>query len=154
MTKSSNAANAPVITSDQLIVAARSLKGVPLRHQGRTRSGVDCGGFIDLATRIAGLDLQRYLGARAPKNYSRGASPELFELTARYFHRESIACPGCVVLFKFDGEAHPKHYGIATYDGYVIHADARHGGVVEHGLRAPWSRWVHSYWKIPGVSYA
>lgn len=143
-----------VITADQLVASARSLKGLPWRHQGRTLAGVDCGGFIDLATRLAGLSIEKYVGALAPTNYSRAASPVLYELTARYFERVAAPCPGCMVLFKFDGEAHPKHYGLVTYDGYVIHADARHGGVVEHGLRPPWSRWVHSYWKIPGVSYA
>jgi cell wall-associated NlpC family hydrolase len=142
-----------VITADQLITAARSLKGVPWHHQGRTKNGVDCAGFVDLATKTAGHDMEEYLGQRAPKNYSRSASPVLLELTAKYGERISKPCPGCLVLFKFDGEIHPRHYGIVTYDGYVIHANSMHGGVMEHGLRAQWARWVHSYWKIPGVLY-
>jgi cell wall-associated NlpC family hydrolase len=142
-----------VITADQLITAARSLKGIPWRHQGRTSSGVDCAGFIDLATKIAGHSLETYFGKPAPTGYARTASPVLHELTARYSEKINKACPGCLVLFKFEGDSYPRHYGIATYDGYVIHANAKQCGVVEHGLRAPWSRWVHSYWKIPGVLY-
>lgn len=116
--------------------------------------GVDCGGFVDLAARIAGHDIAKYVGFRPPVGYSRGASPALYELTARYAERIVQPCPGCMVLFKFDGDKYPKHYGIVTYDCYVIHADATRGHVLEHGLRAPWSRWVHSYWKIPGVDYS
>jgi cell wall-associated NlpC family hydrolase len=145
---------AHVITADQLIVAARALKDVPWRNQGRTADGVDCGGFVVLALRNAGHDIAKYVGERLPHQYHRRATPKIYEFAARHGERISNPCPGCVVLFKFDGDKQPRHFGIVTYDGNVIHADTIRCRVLEHGLRAQWARWAHSYWKIPGVQYA
>lgn len=119
---------------------------------GRSESGVDCGGLIDLATRNCGLDLASYLGGVRRPGYSRRLSPELIELTQRYASRTSNPVPGCVVVFRFPGEGYPRHYGICTEYG-VVHADAKRGCVVHHGLRAHWLKWVHSYWLVPGVDY-
>lgn len=142
-----------VITADQLIASARALKDVPWRNQGRAASGVDCGGFVDLALRDAGHDIAKYVGERLPSHYPRRSNPGVYQFTARHGERIPNACPGCLVLFKFDDDKHPKHMGIVTSDGNVIHADTVRGRVLEHGLRAQWARWAHSYWKIPGVRY-
>lgn len=38
-------------TPDQIVAAARQYLGVPWRHQGRTKFGIDCGGLIILVGR-------------------------------------------------------------------------------------------------------
>ena len=40
-----------VTTSDEVVREARTWVGVPFRHQGRSRSGVDCGGIIVVVLR-------------------------------------------------------------------------------------------------------
>ena len=40
---------------DAIIAAARAWLGVPWRHQGRTRQGVDCAGLVVLVGREFGL---------------------------------------------------------------------------------------------------
>ena len=40
---------------DTIVAAARSWLGVPWRHQGRTRQGVDCAGLVVLVGRELGL---------------------------------------------------------------------------------------------------
>jgi cell wall-associated NlpC family hydrolase len=44
------------VEPNAIIAAARSWLGVPWRHQGRTRQGVDCAGLVVLVGRGLGLD--------------------------------------------------------------------------------------------------
>lgn len=90
---------------------------------------------------------------RAPVAYSRAANPELVALLERHAERIEAPIAGCAVLFQFPRDQFPRHMGIYTGNGYVLHADGLIGRVVEHGLRMHWLRWVHSYWRIPGVAY-
>lgn len=142
-----------MIAPAELIAQARSLVGVPWRHQGRSEFGVDCIGFVSLSMRRAGLDLAAYLGIRDVTNYSRRADPELYRRVSMYCQRIAEPRPGCLIFFQFDGDRAPRHFGIFTERDTVIHANAMQQQVVEHGYRAQWLRWTHSRWLLPGVDY-
>ena len=43
------------VSADRLVAQARSYLGVPWRHQGRTRAGIDCAGLVVLVARDLGL---------------------------------------------------------------------------------------------------
>jgi cell wall-associated NlpC family hydrolase len=143
-----------VLTAEELIVAARSLLGVPWMHQGRTRLGVDCIGLVALSFRQAGFDFWKLLGSPDRRDYGRCAHPDLLQWVQEAFEPISKLTDGCVILMKDPGGYHPRHFGIYA-QGNVIHADARNGHVVEHGYRGLWkTRCQHSLWKIKGVLYA
>lgn len=137
-----------------VIDEARALVGVPWRHQGRATSGVDCIGLVVLALERAGVDVERVCGRRLPITYRRQADPQLYELVSEFCERIAAPIPGCLILFKFEEDKHPRHFGIYTDRDSIIHAEAktrRH--VIEHGYRAHWLRRTHSAWKLPGVIY-
>lgn len=140
------------MTPDELISAARELKGTPWRHMGRSRKGLDCIGMVVLAMRAHGLDLPELVGLK-DRPYGRQADPMLLEKVEQLLTPARSVIPGSLALFQFDGEPCPRHFGIVTSEGNVIHCNAKHGGVMEHGLRAHWLRWLHSVWLLPGVDY-
>jgi cell wall-associated NlpC family hydrolase len=143
-----------VITAQQLIDEARTLIGTPWRHQGRTRRGVDCIGLVTLAAKNAGLDIMKLCGIRPPANYGRDPDPRLFALVEQQCTRISAPVAGCLLFFQFDSDKHPRHFGLFTDAGTVIHAESKtRRQVVEHGHRAHWARWTHSLWLLPGVRY-
>lgn len=120
-----------VIAADQLIAAARSLQGVPFRHQGRTRFGVDCIGFVLLACEEAGLDLHKVI-KQIPTRYGRSAELPLVEILSKHCVQVFKPVPGCVLFFRFPGENLPRHFGIFTGDT-VVHADGMsRKRVIEH----------------------
>ena len=143
-----------MIEASALVKEARALIGTPWRHQGRSKRGVDCIGLVLLAAENAGLDLIKVSGVDAPRVYSRNADPKLYELVHRACTQTSALVPGCLLFFRFDSDRHPRHFGIYTDEGTVIHAESRlRRQVIEHGRRAQWSRWTHSLWLLPGVRY-
>lgn len=140
------------MTPHQLIESARDLKGVPWRHRGRTRLGLDCIGMVICAMRQCGIEPLKQLGLRDVP-YGRQASPELIQAIEAHLEPAPGRIPGALGLFRFYGEQWPRHVGLITENGNVIHCNAKHGGVMEHGLRAQWSRWLHSVWLLPGIDY-
>lgn len=141
-----------MITPQQLIDEARKLIGTPWRHQGRSKHGVDCVGLVLLSAKNAGLSLAEY-GVRDQAVYGRGAQPLLLEKVETYCQKLDEPIPGCLLFFRFYHDRHPKHFGIFTERGTMIHADAKRGLVVEHGHRAHWKEQTHSCWLLPGVRY-
>lgn len=143
-----------MITAQQFIDEARKLKGVPWRHRGRTTNGVDCIGVFVLAARNAGLDLAGFIGIPDRRGYGSRASPELIELVRKHALPAEQPVPGCLLVFQFPGESLPRHFGILTENGNMIHAEAKtRMQVVEHGYRCAWVRRTHSIWLMPGVIY-
>jgi cell wall-associated NlpC family hydrolase len=47
-----------MLTADNFVAAARSYVGVPWRHQGRSRLGIDCVGLLVCAARDCGLEVE------------------------------------------------------------------------------------------------
>lgn len=143
-----------MITAQQLIDSARALVGVPYKHLGRSDSGLDCIGFVDVAANRAGLDVFRSHGIPRLARYSRRPDPRLFNLVSQHCERLDAPIPGALLLFEFDGDAYARHFALFTECQTIIHAESRmRRAVIEHGYRAHWVRWTDSVWKIPGVIY-
>lgn len=140
-----------MIDAARLIVEARAWLGVPFRHQGRGRTGVDCAGFLVELMRAAGELPSDYT---EPANYGRQPQRELFDIVQRYCKPAGtrVQFPGALVLVRWLPQSPPSHVGLCTGET-MIHCYQRAGGVVEHGYRGPWLRVTHSLWRMPGVRY-
>ena len=117
-------------TKEELVLQARTWLGVPYKHQGRTRSGVDCGGLLLCVGEELGIQVVH------PETYSMSPDPKLIQasILANCTKVDSIQ-PGDVLWFSFAGE--PRHVGLASDIG-VIHSWAKPGKVVEHRLDEVW----------------
>lgn len=147
-----------MITALELLTAARTLLGTPYRHQGRSDRGVDCIGFLFATAQRAGLDLMAELPppeeGMPQWDYGRHPDGRALAHTMRWCTKVKAAELGAIVLFQYKGAAHPQHFGILGEGGRtVIHAHQPYLQVVEHGFRAPWTRWAHSFYRVPGVTY-
>lgn len=128
-----------------LVDAARAYIGVPFRHQGRTREGMDCAGLVMAALNDLGRfpdDVEGY-----------GMSPWLdgLQMAVEAFYGPPTAEPiepGDVLLMRFRSQ--PQHLAIAT-DYYLgglgmIHTRSdlmrgrQRGRVVEHRLNDVWNK--------------
>jgi cell wall-associated NlpC family hydrolase len=120
------------VTGELIVAAARSLLGVPWRHMGRGREGVDCIGLVLHAAAEAGFDLPD------PAPYAREpAGTRLTDAALRHGLRVARAEPGDVLVFKMG--LYGGHVGIAALHPSwrvpsVIHAYAAHRQVVEQPM--------------------
>lgn len=136
-----------MIAGEKFAELARAWVGVPFLHQGRTRRGVDCIGFVCALLDDAGeCELIRHL----PVNYSRAPQAELLEGLKRNAVRLPGPVPGAVALIKWPRSKHPSHVGIIA-GANIIHSYQRVGRVVEHGFREPWPARTDSFWQVLGV---
>lgn len=114
--------------------AARGYVGVPWRHLGRSREGLDCIGLVLLAARDCGLD------AVDPAPYAREPSSQrLRQELAQVLDEVPVADarPGDVLVFNLG--LYAGHIGVrAEHPAYrvasVIHAYAPRRRVVEEPL--------------------
>lgn len=116
----------------QLVEAARAYLGVPWRHQGRSRMGLDCAGLIVLACQDCGIpvvDLKAY--TRHPWRDGLVRS-----LEANFGRVDEPAQPGDILLFRYTRE--PQHLAIATDRG-IIHSHLGVPGVGENAMDKFWS---------------
>lgn len=138
-----------MIAAGTLLDEARSWVGVPFLHQGRSRHGVDCAGFVVALMRSAGElppDFQDVC------NYARRPNGQLLQLISRYCTRASKEAPGLLVLIRWPKDAQPSHVALLT-GPTLIHCYERRRAVVEHSYRGSWRRDTHSLWRLPGVAY-
>lgn len=140
-----------MITAQDIITEARTWIGVPFRHQGRSRHGVDCIGLV--------LEVRRALGPlpesmlHAPTYQRQVRESTLLDLIAERFERATMGTPGSVVLIKWPMAPHPTHIAICAGET-IIHTYANGPKVVcEVGFRRPWSTLAHSAYLLPGVKY-
>lgn len=138
-----------MITVPALIEEARSWVGVPYLHQGRSRLGVDCAGFLVALMRGAGELPSDF---RDVRNYGRRPNGELEALVARHCVRVPTAASGLLVLIQWRGHSRPSHTALLT-GPTMIHCYERRRAVVEHSYRGMWIRDTHSLWRLPGVKY-
>lgn len=137
-----------MITRGRVIEIGHSWLGVPYLHQGRTRLGVDCIGFVFGVAKEAGCiaaDMQ--IAADYPR---RVRVPSLFDGIAANCTLIERAEPACLVLVRWPREAYPSHVSLFTGDS-LLHSYQRAGRVVQHGFRKPWTMWAHSFWRLPDV---
>lgn len=138
-----------MIAPAQLIAEARTWVGVPFLHQGRSRFGVDCAGFIvELLRGVNSLPEQ----FENPTNYGRAASRELGEVVRRYCVQVDAPEPAALILIKWPRDKSASHVALFT-GASLIHCYATVGRVVEHGYRGMWLKLTDSVWRLPGVAY-
>ena len=139
-----------MIDSSLIVQTSRSFIGVPYRHQGRTRQGLDCLGLIELTALLCGLT-QSFI---AETNYSRQASYKLQQGFETYCSKLDKLQHGSIALFTIHGM--PFHCGIIGTDNGLglIHAYENVGCVREHQLISWWEKKIDSIYGFPKVDYA
>ena len=125
-----------IITSERIIAEARGWLGVPWRHQGRTRRGVDCVGLVVCVAR--GLDLSDYDST----GYGRRAQGQGF---VEHFRSNMDAVPipdaGPGDVLVFADHAYPCHCGFLTErlgHPHLLHAHATRRKVIEEPYAGEW----------------
>lgn len=117
-------------------------------HQGRTRMGADCLGFISaMLAELGSLDFLYNL----PQNYGRAPQTELIDGLAHLSYEIKLQ-PASFLLIKFPFHKYASHGAIYTGES-MIHSFQSNGKVIEHGYRAPWIGRTLSVWALPGVTY-
>lgn len=129
--------------SEQIDIA-RSLIGVPWRHQGRNAAvGIDCAGLLILA-----------FGVRGEKpTYGRNPFQGQMEATLQLYLGQPLAegaqvLPGDAVAMAYAGDI--RHCGlIAGEPGALtlIHTDSTLGRVTEHPLDTKWLRRIRQVYR-------
>lgn len=141
-----------MITGQDVVDAAREMKGTPFHHQGRSPGlGIDCIGLLVAVAKSLGIEHQD------STQYGRDPSPA--ELRAGLENSGLVevatedARVGDVLVFWIRRADKPKHVGILT--GYLkaglIHTYADVGSVVEHVLDDFWRKRICGAWRYPGV---
>jgi cell wall-associated NlpC family hydrolase len=130
-----------------MVACARDLLGIPFRHRGRTRAGLDCAGVVYLARKQAhGIDIDFRVYP------SRPTSQFVLDKIASYGTRIPIASatPGDVVVLRLGSFS--THLGVLT-DGGVVHAmpgagvvetprtELSNNGSIAAAFRLPRFRW-------------
>lgn len=134
------------IQANSIILAARAYLGVRFRHQGRSKSGLDCAGLVicvahDLG--ISDVDFTAYGHDPDGRTLHTLLAKHMDELPPGDMH------VGDVVFMAF--QAYPQHLGILADGGRpfsLIHAFAPARKVIEHRLDDEWMgriRNVYSY---------
>jgi len=118
------------LDSSDLVRQSRDWLGVPFRHQGRSRYGVDCVGLVVCVFGELGVTL------KDDRVYRREVSPErLFQVSGQDFKPVTAPTAGDIMVYKVTGYPTP-HVAINAGET-IIHAFYKHGKVVE---QVPWSR--------------
>jgi hypothetical protein len=147
----------PEVTGGQLLRAAivaeaRTWLGVPFRHQGRSRAGVDCAGLVIMVARALGLssfDTRDY--ARRPDGHS------LLATCRREMHETDPAAAAAGDVFCLRIVEDPEHLAIAGdyFAGglSLVHAyAARPHQVIEQRLDPAWRARIIAAFRLPGVA--
>jgi cell wall-associated NlpC family hydrolase len=127
---------ADLVMADAIVAEARGWLGVPWRHQGRSRAGVDCAGLVTLVAKALGLADYDTTG------YGRRAQGQVFVEHFRA-NMEGVpipeARPGDVLVFA--DHAYPCHCGFRTERPgrpHLLHAHATRRRVIEEPYAGEW----------------
>jgi len=121
-----------IARGDLIVVAARSFLGVPWRHLGRSRGGVDCIGLVLLSLREVGVQIDD------PAPYQREPQgTRLLDGIRAHAAQVARERPGDILLFRMG--VYGAHVGIASVHPSwrvpaVVHAYAPHRCVVEQPM--------------------
>ena len=114
------------------IKTLRSYIGVPYRHLGRSRRGIDCLGLLICAANDCGL--RKGFDFKGYKGRPDGSLLELMAQEVRKIPLPS-AQPGDILVFK-GPERLPCHTAVLTTPTAIIHAWGEFGRVSEHQLKS------------------
>ncbi|MCV0351593.1 MAG: C40 family peptidase [Nitratireductor sp.] len=144
-------ASASADLADAIVAEARTWLGVPWRHQGRSRAGVDCAGLVVLVART--LELADHDSTA----YGRRAQGQGFVEHFRG-HMEGIAVtqarPGDVLVFA--DQAYPCHCGFLTERlgrPHLLHAHATRRQVIEEPYAGEWAAKIKFAFRFRSSGY-
>lgn len=141
------------MTGADIVAEARTWIGVPFRHQGRSRDGVDCIGLpvcvraaLGIETKFAGVDYGRTAKDEAMLAYCRSNMVEV---------RFSELQEGDLLIIAFGVNRHMAivcKYPLADEVLGVIHSMAEtKKGVVEQRMDPRWTRFVRGCFRFREV---
>ena len=130
-----------------IINEARKWLGIPWRHQGRTKKGIDCIGLILNVGKSLGLiDYNLRI-----QNYSRLPDPINTQNTINQYVLQSEEMDtGDILWIKITNI--PMHF--AFYDkekGTIIHSFQTIGKVAEQTFDNKWRKRLHSHYRFIGI---
>jgi cell wall-associated NlpC family hydrolase len=134
------------MTGADVVQAARQYLDTPWRHQGRSRSGMDCVGLLIAVSRDLGVPVED------DTHYSHFPDSSLLLGHLKKYTEElplAEAQPGDLVLMCVRGRL--QHTGILTERG-LLHAAACYRKVCEHGLTDEWRRTIRQVYRWKAVS--
>ena len=129
---------------EKWIQECRGWKDVRFRHQGRTRSGIDCAGLLSVTA--VELGLIPYGGRpEYPKNPPAHLVFQALRSVAKRIQGKD-AVGGDIVQLVYDER--PTHLGLLTFDGTVIHAYVSARKVIEEKLTEDLRHRIVAYWRL------
>ncbi len=146
------------VTGEEIVRVARSFLGIPFRHAGRNRFGVDCAGFLVVTLQELGIEVVDTL------DYSnRHGDPEtlLRIVSANCVPAQGAPRPGDVLVMAIPPMVNPHH--LAFYAGQeagrhlptILHAcfsyEVNRGKVIESSYGSHWRGCTRSVWRVRGV---
>lgn len=136
------------MTRDEIITEARTYLGVPWRHRGRSRTGVDCIGFICKLGDAFGIEYEDIDG------YSRNPDGRFVDHVMKFmtYRNPQTIVPGCVVVLR--DQHQPCHIGLIVekYDQlYLLHASLAKRAVIEEEWDQYWKTKFRCALDFPGV---
>jgi cell wall-associated NlpC family hydrolase len=142
-----------VIKRREIVAAARDWVGVPYRHQGRTRNGIDCIGLLLNVAVDVGHPLTETGGP-----YS--TQPQGYQLTVPGDKqlwkpaRQDKLIPGDIGLFWVWSRREPQHialFGETPHGVTIIHSFSKFQKVVEQSWNSLWAKRLHCIFNLPGT---
>lgn len=137
-----------MILPHDLIENYREWLGVKFLHQGRTRLGADCLGFIAAgAAEVGSTVFLKHL----PINYARNPQSLLLD-KLELLTRKIDLQPGALLTVRWPGDKFASHGSIFT-GSTIIHCYEANRKVIEHSYSGAWVARTTSIWAIPLVRY-
>ena len=138
-----------MLNSQHIIASARQWLGVPWKHQGRTRSGIDCIGLLILVAQAAGYtdkDERGYSRRPDGRNFIARFQEEMDEIALADIR------PGDVLVFA--DSCYPCHCAIVSQKNgalYIIHAHATRRQVLEERYAFEWPGKARKAFRFKGM---
>lgn len=135
------------MTGADVVSAAMDVLGVPFRHQGRNKRGIDCAGVLVHCFQT--LELPHFDELGYPRNAYDGTLEKILDAQPS-LKRIPVAeaREGDVLAMRIskDPQHIAIHAGIHHGAAYIIHGSEQHGKVVMHRLDELWrARIVRAY---------
>lgn len=145
-----------MLTRADIAKVASSFEGVPYRHQGRSRNGVDCAGLIIMTAWEAGV-LDATWDFRAYRREPSGQEMHqlLQELAVRDLKGPRL---GNIVMMSEISPRYPHHLGVLVQplspgrELGLVHAHATSRKVIVHDYEEFWRSKSLRFWDFPQVA--